>query len=183
MQRRASQGLSHVLSKIGIFAPRRRIAFYYANDGEIDPEAAMNLARRFAVRCFLPVIPRPAWRTLRFAEVINGNALVSNRFGIMEPAVHARSLRRAIELDVVLVPLVAFDSRGNRIGMGSGFYDSTLAIRAAGKHFRKPAVIGLAHECQRLDHLSVDPWDIPLDFVATDKHLYRFESSQTDSQD
>jgi 5-formyltetrahydrofolate cyclo-ligase len=97
-----------------------------------------------------------------------------NRFGIPEPVVPASEMYRAMEVDLVLLPLVAFDDQGNRLGMGGGFYDTTLAMRAACHRFRRPRVIGLAHECQRIEHIATEPWDIPLDLIATDRHIYTF---------
>ncbi len=70
------------------------------------------------------------------------------------------------------MPLVAFDSQGQRLGMGGGFYDRTLAQTDLMK--KSPLRIGLAHDCQYLDYLPVEPWDLPLAWVLTPKHTYQF---------
>ena len=79
---------------------------------------------------------------------------------------------KAWRLDLVLVPLVGFDPQGNRLGMGGGFYDRTFAYRGRRKHTSRPCLIGLAHECQRVEHLPCAGWDIPLDGVITDCRRY-----------
>ena len=69
------------------------------------------------------------------------------------------------ELDVILMPLVGFDNDGNRLGMGGGYYDRTLAYT---RHaIKKPVLIGVAHDLQRVDRLPYASWDIPLNAIVT----------------
>ena len=96
-----------------------------------------------------------------------------NRFGIPEPSRRNRRLRLAWTLDLLLVPLVGFDTECHRLGMGGGYYDRTLSYLSHRDHWRRPRLIGLAHECQRVAALPVRPWDIPLDFVVTERQVYR----------
>ena len=96
-----------------------------------------------------------------------------NRFGIQEPACSPRHWVRAWQLDLILLPLVAFDESGNRLGMGGGFYDRSLAYRQSRTHSRRPRLIGLAHELQRVEQLATNSWDIPLDMIATEKRVFR----------
>lgn len=95
-----------------------------------------------------------------------------NRFGIPEPKASPRQTLKALELDLLLLPLVAFDSKGNRLGMGGGYYDRTLAHLNRQKGWRRPRIIGLAHELQRVDGLKNNAWDVPLDGIITDQCLY-----------
>ncbi len=178
-QKRASRSLAGRLATLRLFAPGRRVAFYLANDGEIDPVDAMRQAARSGTLCLLPVIPAKGRRVLRFAPVDDATRFRPNRFGIDEPLVSRRSLLGAHQLDAVLLPLVAFDGEGNRLGMGGGFYDATLALRRTRGRYRRPGVVGLAHECQRVDRIAVEPWDIPLDAIVTDAAVYEFERSST----
>jgi 5-formyltetrahydrofolate cyclo-ligase len=67
---------------------------------------------------------------------------------------------------------VGFDGECNRLGMGGGFYDRTLAYLRQRTHWRRPRLIGIAHACQRLDRIDPRPWDIPLDGVATEERIY-----------
>jgi 5-formyltetrahydrofolate cyclo-ligase len=71
------------------------------------------------------------------------------------------------------MPLVAFDEQGNRLGMGGGFYDRTLAYLKYRQHRRKPVLAGLAHEIQKIGQLTTQSWDIPLDCIITENKLYR----------
>ncbi|MDH4134940.1 MAG: 5-formyltetrahydrofolate cyclo-ligase, partial [Gammaproteobacteria bacterium] len=74
----------------------------------------------------------------------------------------------------VLMPLVAFDLHGNRLGMGGGFYDKSLAFLGTRTRWLKPHLIGLAHDFQRVEKIEPCPWDVPLQGVATDQNLYHF---------
>jgi 5-formyltetrahydrofolate cyclo-ligase len=69
--------------------------------------------------------------------------------------------------------LVGFDRACHRLGMGAGFYDRSLAFLQQRRHWRRPRLIGLAHECQRVEALAPKPWDIPLDAVITEAAIYR----------
>lgn len=150
----------------------RRIACYLSNDGEIDLGPAMDLLGRGGRRILLPVLHG---ERLWFLPFGSGTPLARNRFGIPEPAVSARRRCPARDLDLVLVPLVAFDATGNRLGMGGGFYDRTFAYLGNRAAWRRPLLIGVAYEFQRLDALPSQSWDIPLQGVATEKRLYLFD--------
>jgi 5-formyltetrahydrofolate cyclo-ligase len=79
---------------------------------------------------------------------------------------------RAQQLDLVLLPLVGFDESGNRLGMGGGFYDHSLSFLRNRKIWRKPNLVGIAHDFQRVDSLEAKPWDMPLEAVITDRAVY-----------
>ena len=93
--------------------------------------------------------------------------LKANRFGILEPMVDSREWLDAAQLDVILLPLVAFDRRGHRLGSGAGYYDRALALRAGRP--APPLLVGLAHSCQEVQLIPAEPWDIPMDAVATER--------------
>lgn len=163
-QAQAAAGLAAQLRSLPVFARSRRVAFYLANDGEIDPGKALHWRLAHGGRCYAPVIVAGE-KTLRFAEVTAHTRFYRNRFGIAEPRVAAGQLLEGRELDLALLPLVGFDRHGNRIGMGGGFYDATFGDDA-------PELIGLAHESQRLDRIRADRWDIPVSAVVTDRRVY-----------
>ena len=96
-------------------------------------------------------------------------------FGIQEPA--GGPIRAARNLDIILTPLVAFDSAGNRIGMGGGYYDRTFAFLKRRTTWRKPKLIGIAFGLQEVDAVPVDTWDVPLDGILTEKGLVLFKST------
>ena len=102
------------------------------------------------------------------------DTLTPNRFGILEPTLEGNRLIPARNLDLVLVPLVAFDRTGKRLGMGKGYYDQTFAFLKQENTRKMPHLIGLAYGFQEIADLPMDDWDIPLYGIATEqgfKHL------------
>lgn len=167
----AAQLASHLVST-RLFLVSRRVACYLPNDGEIDTNPVIARIWRMRKTCYLPVLSRLSHDRLWFAPVKPGLELAPNRFGIPEPVVKARDLVRAQELDLILMPLVGFDDRGNRLGMGGGFYDRSLEFLRHRARWRKPHVLGLAYDFQRVNGLAPDAWDIPLQGVVTDRAVY-----------
>jgi len=171
-QAQAAQDLATQLQQLPAFARARRIAFYLACDGEIDPAAALAAALERGAQCYAPVIA-DGDKILRFAEITARAEFRAGRFGIAEPVAADRDLLEARALDLALLPLVGFDRRGNRIGMGGGFYDATFARTAgAANTGRGTLLVGLAHEIQRVDAIDAEAWDIPLTAVVTDRRIH-----------
>lgn len=168
-QRQASETLCLLLSASRWFKVSTHIAFYLPNDGEIDPTPLIERCWRLGKTCYLPVVSHLSWDHLWFAPVTPDTPFVVNRFGIPEPQVSPRHQVRAQSLDLVLLPLVGFDRNGNRLGMGKGFYDRSLAFLRHRRIWKKPHLIGLAHHLQEVDRIDPNPWDIPLQAIATDK--------------
>ncbi len=173
-QASAAQGLLAQLLSLDIFLHARRIGLYWANDGEICPSEVVSWCRHHDRQVYLPMVQRQATRNwLLFGEWREGAVLSPNRLGILEPVLDSSEGMTAKDLDLVMLPLVGFDLHGNRLGMGGGFYDTTLAdLRTTG--LPKPALVGIAHDIQRVPHIDAEPWDIPLPMVVTDCHVYRF---------
>ncbi|HUP74404.1 MAG TPA: 5-formyltetrahydrofolate cyclo-ligase [Acidimicrobiales bacterium] len=146
-----------------------RIAAYRAVRGEVNCDPIVQWAWHSGRRVYIPVTQRP--RTMTFARWRDGDRFCINRFGIDEPLPTARrvALHR---LDVVLVPLVAFDRHGTRLGHGAGYYDAAFAFRRLPRRTR-PVLVGLAHAFQEVDHLDAQEWDVPLDFVVTEQRTIR----------
>ena len=157
-----------------LLGSRSRIACYLANDGELDPQPLIRWLRRTGRDCYLPVLNRRRGGAMCFAAARANSCMVPNRYGIPEPVVAPRRCLAARDLDLILLPLVGFDERGNRIGMGGGFYDRTLAFLGHRHPWRRPLLIGLAYEFQRLPTIATRAWDIPLDGVITEAGLQRF---------
>ena len=150
----------------------RRIGFYLPLGEEIDLTPLLNAALWLNKACYLPVIPKRGARRMWFSRIGDGDVWYQNRFGIFEHGSFERV--RARQLDLLFVPLVAFDAQGNRLGMGGGFYDTSLAYLRTRRIFRKPKLIGVAYDFQRVESLPCEVWDVPLDAVLTDRALYRF---------
>jgi 5-formyltetrahydrofolate cyclo-ligase len=171
-QRAHGKGLARLLGRSRLFRNARSLALYLPADGEIDTAPLLTLARRRKRRCFLPVLRGASHDALWFVEHRPGDPLRPNRFGIPEPFPRRRKVLPAWGLDLILMPLVGFDEEGNRLGMGGGFYDRTLAFLRHRRHWRRPRLVGLAHGCQGVARLPINPWDVPLDGVATEARLY-----------
>lgn len=152
----------------------RRIAFYLAEDGEIATNIAIHHAWQAKKHVYLPRLS-PYENELFFARYTPRISMKNNRFGIAEPAVSIKKCKRAHQLQLIFMPLVGFDMQGNRLGMGGGFYDRTLHFRNHQKKWKHPKLIGLAHECQQLEQVPVEQWDIPLDGILTEKKYYRLK--------
>lgn len=166
-------GLANQVCRQQVFLNSSRVACYLANDGEIDPEYIIRTAWKLRKQVYLPVLS-PFQSKLYFAPYQTGKAMQLNRFDIWEPACSPVNWVTAWQLDLMLLPLVAFDESGNRLGMGGGFYDRSLAYRRSRTHSLRPKLIGLAHELQHEEKLAANSWDIPLDMIATEERVIQF---------
>lgn len=165
-------GLANQVCRQPSFLNSNRLACYLANDGEIDPEHIIQTAWKLRKQVYLPILS-PFQSKLYFAPYKAGMAMNLNRFGIWEPACNPVKWVTAWQLDLMLLPLVAFDESGNRLGMGGGFYDRSLAYRQSRSRSIRPKLIGLAHELQREEQLESNSWDIPLDMIATEQRIIK----------
>ncbi len=171
-QARASHGLFDIVSRLPQYQRARRLAFYVPNDGEIDPTTLMEHCLQGGKTCYLPVVHPTGQNRLHFVRYDPDAPLVINRFGIAEPRLTRNHIAPTWTLDIIFLPLVAFDRSGTRLGMGGGYYDRSLAHTGASKT-QKPLLVGLAHSCQEVGALTRAPWDVPLHMVATETELIR----------
>ncbi len=157
-----------------LFLRHRRIGLYLANDGELDPAPIAANARAAGKRLYLPVLRPFSHPALWFCDYPAQALLRPNRLGIPEPDIRRHPPVAPWALDLLLLPLVGFDADGHRLGMGGGFYDRTLAYLRQRRQWRRPLLIGLAHECQEVERLPERPWDVPLNGVLTESRLLCF---------
>ncbi|MBI6556158.1 5-formyltetrahydrofolate cyclo-ligase [Pseudomonas veronii] len=176
-QRKAAQGVYRQLAQHPLFRRAKHISLYLPTDGEIDPRLLLRAAQRRGKATYLPVLSAWPRTKMVFQRVRPGEKLLPNRFRILEPRVNVRRQRKVLALDLVLLPLVGFDDAGGRLGMGGGFYDRSLAYLARRQHWRKPTLLGLAHECQKVERLVQASWDVPLAGTVTDKQWYIAQAS------
>jgi 5-formyltetrahydrofolate cyclo-ligase len=162
-----SHWTSHLLK------PGRRVAVYFAYGHEADLAHVIALARRRRCILYLPVITDFRHSRMRFVRYEVDSAMRVNRYGIAEPDARHAEITPARRLDVVLLPLVGFDAHGSRLGSGAGFYDRSLHHLRVGRRWRKPKLIGVGYECQRVERLQPDRWDVPLDGILTERALTR----------
>ncbi|MGQ0585759.1 MAG: 5-formyltetrahydrofolate cyclo-ligase [Gammaproteobacteria bacterium] len=140
----------------------RHVAAYLALAEEMATQPAIRLLRRHGCRVY---VPKLAGARLRFAPL--RGALRRNRFRIAEPVAG----RRPPRLDLVVMPLVAFDASGARLGMGGGYYDRLLAGTRSG---RRPLRVGLAFAAQEIASVPAGCDDARLDAIVTERGARRF---------
>ena len=167
----ASQ-LASRLSSLPLFHNAKRIAVYLPNDGEMDLQPLIERATTRGKQCYLPVISQLSHNRLWFAPYTSGQKLSPNIYGIPEPVNGKWKGRSPVGLDLILMPLVGFDKEGNRLGMGGGYYDRTLAYLNRRQHWRRPLLLGVAYEFQKVEQLPTEAWDIPLHGIITESSLY-----------
>ena len=165
----AAEGVARSLERLPEFMVDANVAGYWAVRGEVPLNLAVASLHSRGQHYFLPVLDANTPRSLRFAEYRTGDVLQPNRFGIPEPQDSAPI--DAQRLDVVLLPLLAFDKRGNRLGTGGGFYDTTFSFLRDRKQVAKPLLVGIGYAFQQAESLSAENWDVALDYVATDSEL------------
>lgn len=170
-QKTAEDALTALLLQQPIIAKSQHIALYLPHNGEISPLSFAKKAWTKGKKLYLPVInPSNSQPTVMlFKEWNTKSTLVKNHFGIDEPETTQNISPN--QLDLVLMPLVAFDKEGNRLGMGGGFYDKTFAFKK-NKSQSKPLLLGLAHAFQEVDALATNSWDVAMDGVATDTKVF-----------
>ncbi|TCJ98656.1 5-formyltetrahydrofolate cyclo-ligase [Volucribacter psittacicida] len=134
------------------------IALYLSHKGEISTALLIQTLWQQQKKVYLPVLHPFCPGHLLFQQYLPNTPMNRNKFGIPEPQLDCSTLIPFQQLDLIFTPLVAFDSQGNRLGMGGGFYDRTLANWQQ----KKVLPIGLAHACQQVSHIPMQDWDIPL---------------------
>lgn len=156
------------------FAPlanARHIALFLSVDGEINTRPLIAKLWQQKKQIYLPVLHPFAAGHLLFLRYTPETVLTPNKLRIPEPPLDIRALITLDQLDVMMVPLVAFDSSGQRLGMGGGFYDRTLQNWR--QHRFLP--VGVAHDCQQVEQLATAEWDVPLPAVLTPSRLWQWE--------
>ncbi len=166
-QQHASSQLIQQLLKLPELRTAKHIGLYWPNDGEIS---AVDLLRRAGKRgkyFYLPKVLDDGF--LHFRPLTKN--MRQNCYGIAEP-VNSRVIPLH-KLDLILMPLVAFDRLGQRLGMGGGYYDRSLMFKRKQLWRAKPILVGLAHDFQEVMALGHDSWDIPLSVIVTNKEIIR----------
>jgi len=149
----------------------KHVAIYLTNDGELDTQPLIHTLWELGVKVYLPHLHPFSKGNLLFFAYTPETPLVENKLKILEPVLDIGKMRLPHQLDVVITPLVAFDSTGARMGMGGGFYDRTLANW---QRKGKPYPIGFAHDCQQVESLPCEHWDVPLPMIVTPTRVLRF---------
>ncbi|NNC76383.1 MAG: 5-formyltetrahydrofolate cyclo-ligase [Woeseiaceae bacterium] len=161
---RASIDIQLRLLRSNFFYASKHIACYISMPDEVDTSMVFDRAWRAGKSIYAPVVDEH--RQLRFVRVLRKTRLKKSQFGLWEPVCGEEIPPK--KLDVVVTPLVAINRQLHRIGMGGGYYDSTFSFLNHNRSWLRPKLIGLAFECQKVEKITPNPWDI---------RLYRFFSN------
>ena len=158
-------------------SPNARIGLYYDGFGELPTQPILDWCQHLGYFPYLPVVGSLGNddKRLRFVPIYHAKLLnVPTRIhGLGMKQKHHRRLLWARELDVIICPLVAVDKNGNRMGMGGGFYDTTLS-KSYKSGAKKPLKIGWCYDFQVVEQLERQSWDVPLDAIITPSGLRWF---------
>jgi len=157
----------------------KSLSLTLAYDGELDLMPFIDWCWQQQKNIYVPVIDPDKKGKLLFLAYKETTEIIKNRYGIEEPALIKTQSGTGYlnscesnDLDIILTPLVAFDQHGNRMGMGGGYYDRLLTpwfTEQVG-----PYPIGFAHDCQYVDSLATQAWDVPLPEVITPQQHFHF---------
>mgnify|MGYP001349293682 CR=1 FL=1 len=162
----------HLLSMPGLWLCEN-VGAYLASNDEAGLDSWIRHAWRRQFSVWVPYVHEED-NLMHFAAHYKGAALQPGRYGLLHPSKEARRLP-ASDLDALLVPLVAFDAQGTRLGMGGGYYDRHLA------NFKtRPKLIGIAYSTQfSAEPLPLESWDVPLDAAVTETGIRYFSHHLT----
>ena len=147
------------------------VACYLAQDGEITLTPIIEDAWHNGKTVCLPVLHPFCKGHLIFVKYRHNSEMILNRFAIPEPKLNVADIVPISLLNIVFTPLVAFDESAQRLGMGGGFYDRTLAPMI--RNEISPQVFGVAHDCQRVEEgLVNEEWDIPMQKIITPSSIF-----------
>ena len=160
----ASRRIATTFLNSHYFYRAARIGCYISMPDEVATSDMFARAWLASKRIYCPVVA--SRRRLRFVEVTRESRLERSKFGLFEPVDGDEIL--PLELDVVIVPVVAFDGAGHRIGMGGGYYDTTFSALGRCRNSLHPKLVGVAFNCQKVPKIKANPWDIALSDVLTE---------------
>ena len=161
-----SQKLVDELQKLLAILKGKTVAGFWPIKSEIDPRPMMSALKKHGVKLALPAIIDKTTMVFRIFE--DEGKLVDMGFGTVGPSEEAE----IVEPETLLVPLSAFDSKGNRIGYGAGYYDRAIASMRENGH--NPLLIGLAFDCQEVPSIPAEPYDQKLAMILTESGLRSF---------
>lgn len=164
LQQQAAKQAARFFLQDLIFIRSQHIAIYWPQIGELDPRPIAQHAWRAGKKIYLPVLAPLQLNKLSFACLTPTTSLTLNRFGIVEPA-HQTKRIPACQLDVIICPLVAFNTQGYRLGMGGGFYDRTLVRIPQTRRY------GFGYSWQHSDAFPIEKWDLPMSGIITENGI------------
>lgn len=175
--KKAGHELVKMLNQYAKLIGAKQIAIYLTNDGELDTSPLIDWCWKNNIKVVLPVVHPFSKGHLLFLEYTPQTPLTKNQYGIDEPKLNVQKVVQLCQIDIIFTPLVAFDHTGARLGMGGGFYDRTLERWYKYKdssplNYSYP--VGLAHDCQLVEKIPTEHWDIPVPEIVTPSKHYTF---------
>lgn len=165
-----SEGLVAALIQTPEYQQAKEIAVYLATPQEISLHPIIQACWLNNKKTYLPCLNDS---TLIFTKFQENTPLIKNQFNIPEPEQNTTTIA-PLALDLVLMPLIAIDQHGNRLGMGKGFYDKTFYFLNHNPRPPKPLLIGVGFQCQSsIASLPSNTLDIPCNAMLTHKQFYR----------
>jgi 5-formyltetrahydrofolate cyclo-ligase len=151
----------------------RNIAAFFPVRHELDLMPLIETCWADNKKVYLPcLLPKP-FQKMCFLPYGPKTPMTANRYNIPEPALSIRQQINIHQLDIVITPLLAFGPRGERLGMGGGYYDRTFAFQNRSSNYRRPRLWAIALQAQSRD-LTANPWDVNIHGVATEQTVYRY---------
>ena len=160
-----SKKICEHLSELDQYRSAKYLGLYQATRGEVDLSYLWDRAPFQGKFCYFPSITTES--SLLFLPATPATAFKKNTFDIIEPDVSPELAIDVEQLQIIIMPLVAFDGQCRRLGMGGGYYDKTLANK------KTQCLVGLAYNFQKTSYIEANSWDIPLDMVITPDKIYR----------
>lgn len=169
-QQQAASDLVAKFVTLAAYPRMQHLALYLSNDGELNTQPLINMLWQQGKSVYLPILHPFKAGFLIFQAYRPDTPMTQNKFGIAEPVLDVSQLIPLPELQLIGLPLVAFDQHANRMGMGGGFYDRTLQ----NVQFCRPAplLVGLAHQCQQVPSVPTEAWDVPLQHIVTPEQIF-----------
>lgn len=161
---KASARICDAVIRSGTFRASGKVGCYLPSDEEVDTWPIIERAWTMGKRVFAPVVGKN-W-TMRFRDLDPDTSLSPNGYGLLEP--QNGEFVDPRRLDIVITPMVAFDSSRHRLGMGGGYFDRCFSFLKGRQIWLHPKLIGVAFDCQRVDAISANPWDIRVFRVITE---------------
>lgn len=146
----------------------KNIAIFYSVRGEINTKILINFFWEQKKNIYLPIIHPFINKQLLFILYNKDTNLIPNKFNIPEPELNISNLIPLHLLDIIFVPTIAFDKKGNRLGSGGGYYDRTF------QNLKKYnfLLIGIAYDFQKVQKIKKENWDITLNTIITPSKIY-----------
>ena len=166
----ASKSICEHLLKLSHYKNSKKIGCYVSTKYEVQTESLISSIHEDEKELFLPKIKPNS--EMHFVQTSKKTQFYRNKFGIKEPESNCISIES--KLDLVVVPLVAFDVNKNRIGMGGGYYDRKFEKLNTNKYDiqnREPILIGLGFDCQKTEEIKTEKWDVKLTCVISESGI------------